>query len=699
MFVKVALDGLLVTQPAGNTPAFEYVSITDYLKQAAGAPGYLYIPIQSANDALDAWRTNTKGLPLHIKRKLFNNFKTTCERMKPGEFSKFYALKLVGYAIKDLEKSTQNIKRFVNPAVFNLLDGKRIKDTADHIANTFLADSADRFTKDDTGQDLLSDSQIIESSQTAAAEFQEIGLVPPFPEFELTCKQGDRNPRYYIIKKTNRTRLEYIAIRLGDAEFIERNLEKQVVRVREYIELLMGNVNAHKANYCSYNAVKNYIASQKQQEQWKSEMIVQDVDNPELQITLKDAADASTANRVNRRNELMTRIRGFEDVATRANMAACMVTLTCPSKYHSSSKKYDGATPPQAQKYLTSLWDRARSKLNRDKIEYFGLRVAEPHADACPHWHMIVFCAPAQFTDLKAALYHHATFEEPEEIEHLSFEDANNQDKSQPGHPRIDFLDIDPSKGTASGYIAKYVAKNIDASYTGELVDNNTKTGKDSDRTVKENLNAVLAWASLWRIRQFQFLGSPSVGLWRELRRFMHDYAIKEEDFKNGDFERVGLCPCDFVDLCNFADAGDWGGFVDTLAKIHKAITKSEYKRYRAKGYAPKSALKQAKESAKINRPNLAKQENENKYGETAKKTIGIIVAGFEFVTRSTKWAIRTVAQAAQALSSWSDSVASWSADNNWTGTPEQVWEQVQKHGSRLSQINKLNQPPPEWAT
>lgn len=227
-------------------------------------------------------------------------------------------------------------------------------------------------------------------------------------------------------------------------------------------------------------------------------------------FTLAELAAKGPSNKEVRRAELMTRINGFERIAKDLGHAGLFFTITCPSYMHKwatngkgkgvyENPRYQGTTPREAQGYLSKVWARIRAALQRAKVGIYGFRIAEPNHDGTPHWHCLVFHPAGHFESLRAIVKKHALKEAPDE----------------PGaaRHRVDFKVMDGR--SAAGYIAKYVAKNID----GHKLQTDLCGGVELVADGMETARRVEAWATTWGIRQFQQIGGAPIGPWRELRR------------------------------------------------------------------------------------------------------------------------------------------------------------------------------------
>ncbi|MEG0208816.1 replication endonuclease [Hafnia sp.] len=307
-----------------------------------------------------------------------------------------------------------------------------------------------------------------------------------------------------------------IAIRkMMDGKFWYRNLRPYARRWREHLQIAFGDARRKASPYCSEYWVKTWDTNRKRSREYMSGLEIEDEKTGE-RLSLIEQIDSSVSNPAKRRVELMTRIGGFEKIAKEQGYSGVFFTLTAPSKYHAytmyghRNAKWQGISPRKTQRYLTQLWEQIRAELARAHIPVFGIRVAEPHHDGTPHWHGLLFILDEHREELESIMREYATREDAHEL------------KGKHGdHPRFEMKDIDSSVGSATGYIVKYISKNIDGyGLKGEL---DKETGKPLTLTCK---NAT-AWASLWGIRQFQFLGGAPVSVWRELRR-MHNQALAD---------------------------------------------------------------------------------------------------------------------------------------------------------------------------
>lgn len=291
-----------------------------------------------------------------------------------------------------------------------------------------------------------------------------------------------------------------------------RNVRRAATRKREAREQAAGRVSVRTAPYVSDETAARYVRQGERNRAILESTEIESADG-EL-LTLWAAMQASTSNPAIRRGELMTRIKGAEQWAAARGMVGLFTTNTLPSRFHAThhgggrNAAFDGSTPRDGQGWLCRTWARARAALHRERVQFFGFRVAEPHHDGCPHWHMLLFVDKAQAEALQATMRRYWLADagtEPGAAQH-----------------RFKAVQIDPAKGDAAGYVAKYIAKNIDDAGAVGAEGHRDEAGGEQIEIAEAGggkARRVMAWASAWGIRQFQALGQPPVTVWRELRR------------------------------------------------------------------------------------------------------------------------------------------------------------------------------------
>lgn len=291
-----------------------------------------------------------------------------------------------------------------------------------------------------------------------------------------------------------------------------RSLRKEHARRFEHVAIGLGFTSYKAGIYLSNESA----ARQMKRNSDNKKLLEKTVLKNELghEYTLAELSALGVSNKAIRRGELMTRIRGFEEIAKECGDVGMFWTVTAPSKYHAVLSKsgdtnpnYKGATPRDAQAYLCTVWKRIRSALDKKGIKLYGFRIAEPHHDGCPHWHLLLFCNK-----------NHVGMAETT-IRKYALEEDSTEKGAQEN--RVKLVRIEAGKGTAAGYIAKYVAKNIDGAHVGDhktnegwIVTNDLLGGQEITPSQR-----VTLWAQLHGIRQFQQIGGAPIGVWRELRR------------------------------------------------------------------------------------------------------------------------------------------------------------------------------------
>ncbi|WP_246128544.1 replication endonuclease [Pleionea sediminis] len=335
-------------------------------------------------------------------------------------------------------------------------------------------------------------------------------------------------------------------------------------------------------------------------------------------LSLLDIAKSNVSNPAVRRAEMMVRVKGFEMIANQKEHACLFLTITAPSKMHSSYSKsgkkvksYNGSSPKEVNDFLCHEYSLIRSKLERKGIRPYGLRVVEPHHDGTPHWHLLMFVEKKNVNRLKKI---------------FKFYLSKPLIKKSHIKRRLEIEKIDITNQSATGYVAKYISKNIDGEHVGDDF-----YGNDARETARR----IDAWASTWNIRQFQFMGGPSVTAWRELRKLRKKVSTKSiEPFRQA------------------ADAGDWAAYVLLMGGTN--IKRSE---------RPLQLL-------------LKKEISPYRNEQSKKKICGVYTELEHEITRLTQWKISSIEKVLNAENTGRDAQAarfgcsaSWTSVNNCTGS------------------------------
>lgn len=307
--------------------------------------------------------------------------------------------------------------------------------------------------------------------------------------------------------------------RLINNEWWTRQFKAQRTRWNEALFIAAGEVSKKRSPYASKQAIRDVHARRLANLEYLKSRELENVETGE-RIDLIDKVLKSISNPEIRRMELMNTIAGIERYAASKSDVGMFITITTPSKYHPTrivgadrtvqlNHKWneEAYSPKDGQRYLCGIWSKMRTAFKDNDLNVYGMRVVEPHHDGTPHWHMMLFCQRGQRRQVIDIMRRYSL----------------KEDGNERGAAKNRFECKHLNKGGAAGYIAKYIAKNIDGyALEGEI-------DKDTGKPLTETAAAVNAWASTWRIPQFKPIGVPTMGAYRELRKLPRGVSIASE--------------------------------------------------------------------------------------------------------------------------------------------------------------------------
>jgi len=338
--------------------------------------------------------------------------------------------------------------------------------------------------------------------------------------------------------------------RVNDARFWRRAIHTQLLREREHLFLRLGLVGAKGETYVSNVQRDARQAQLRRQAKWMTETVLlprylapEDADKEVL--TLAQVA-SSTKSRF---AKVYAFTRAMDALAQKAGLSAGMLTLTLEPEWHANpshgTNKWSGANPREAHQSMARRWQSILRDLDGAGVGLSGLRVVEPHKDACPHWHIWLLYRPEAEVRILATVMKY--FPGKLKVRAPSRKGQKNTDGDRMFDSRADLLAesarplryakegaqvelsrIDRAISSGASYAMKYLLKTVDAGdelnkevgLFPELENEDDAKKKATRKKHRATARRVDAYRSIWGFNAAQLFGvARCLTAWDELRR------------------------------------------------------------------------------------------------------------------------------------------------------------------------------------
>lgn len=186
--------------------------------------------------------------------------------------------------------------------------------------------------------------------------------------------------------------------RVADARFWRRAIRVRLIREREHFFLRLRLVGSRAEAYVSDMQLGLRQAQLKRQAEWmKQTVLVPRYLAPgasDSVLTLEQVASSART----RFAKLYAFVQAVDAIGVEQGLSTAMLTLTLEPEWHPNpshgTNSWNGRNPREAHQDMGRRWQSVLRDLDRYGIGLSGLRVTEPHQDACPHWHIWLLYRP-----------------------------------------------------------------------------------------------------------------------------------------------------------------------------------------------------------------------------------------------------------------------------------------------------------------
>lgn len=591
------------------------------LRTVETSPGHFetidFIPVET-NNRMRYWSEQDRDC-------LFDHVDSYVDHVNPSEIYRSVKRQNLAKQIHSIDLSDLAETKGENPCEKLMRLTRRHGDFAPHMVRAFtnilerknyvtalsMIEDADKRLRADGIRFARNDEEIVELAKAKARAFSKVllkieGTQKRFEKVESLLSSLGLSFRPELVKQMTKTnQLDSLINRACCDEWLRRQLRRRYFSEVENVARDLLLVHKTQDAYCSSHSVNVMRSRKSDAEQALINTVCYLEDDPDTWFTLQELSAKSTSNPAIRRAEMFVRLRAFEEIAQESGHVAMFYTVTAPSRFH--VYKGDDVNPNwlaagkpsamDAHHHLKGVTDAFRKRLSKQGIKIYGLRIVEPHHDGTPHNHMLYFMRPEDKVFVTRALRECALSDSPNEPGALKY--------------RFKAETINWNKGSAVGYVAKYLSKNID----GEHVDSDKNTELDG----KSASNAVVSFSRIKGIRQFQFYGGPPVTVWREMRRFREEFKEDDAMILGNQFSKDEHFVLETIRKA--ADEGDFKRFVMAMGGV-----------FVRRGQEEVTTMYQKK----VNVEGLFKQ---TRYGDEMSAAIkGIMFRGKAIPTRFKEW-------------------------------------------------------------
>lgn len=422
--------------------------------------------------------------------------------------------------------------------------------------------------------------------------------------------------------------------RCCSAAFWRRALCTRIARAKEQVFLRLGMVGTGLEKYASDLSIDARERQLRNQQKWMNNTYL-------VPIKSEDAAEASLDQKkiplINviqspeaRFAKLYSFVKAMEILGEESKLNSAMVTITLEPEWHPNPshgrKKWNGKSPREAHQSFCKRWQAIVRDLHRRNIRLSGLRVVEPHGDACPHYHIWLLYRPEHESQVMLAIMQYfpnrlkfatAARLSTGKVAHRQVVYKNREALvarspkvcSFKARAQVVFSKINPAVSKGASYAAKYLMMTLPVNFEKGEKKVLEKNGENNS-SKGSSLTRVDSYRSVWGISRGQLFGvAKCLTVWDQLRK-------------------TACAPENWVlrDLWTKARGGTDEG------RIEKGAGRRGDALAFLKSLGGLDAARNGKQNAK--RLALARlvEEGVNRHGDQIKKTVGILLVEKERV-------------------------------------------------------------------